>query len=43
MDVRFMHLVMVAAQELSGSFHCLRRMQSLYIYVLISGLLIVLT
>ena len=38
MDVRFMHLATVAAQELSSSSPCLRRTQSLYMHTL--GLLI---
>ena len=38
MDVRFMHLATVAAQELSNCSPCLRRTQSLYMHTL--GLLI---
>ena len=43
MDVLFMHLATVAAQELSSCFPCLRRMQSLYMHTLhyiCTGLLI---
>ena len=32
MDVRFMHLATVAAQELSSCSPCLRRMQSLFMH-----------